>query len=75
MLYAQQENNDFKIAGAILLAWVGVTAVLTGAPYLQKALGKRGMLALEQFMGMILSMMAVEMLVMGAALFVKSVTT
>lgn len=71
MLYSREIDNNLKISAAILLAWVGVTFVLVVAPYLQKILGKRGLVALEQLMGMILSMIAMEMIVKGFALFFK----
>lgn len=71
MLYAKQETNDLKIFIAIIIAFAGVTAVMVSAPYLQVFFGKRGMAALEQFMGMILALMAVDMIVRGTHLFVK----
>ncbi len=72
MLYSKQEGNDIKILMAILLAWVGVTIVLVTAPYLQLLLGKRGLSALEQLMGMLLAMIAMEMIVQGSALFLTA---
>lgn len=74
MLYSKQENNDLLITGAILLAWVGVIGVLVSAPYIQRILGDRGMTALEQLMGMILSFIAIEMLVKGSYLFSQTLT-
>jgi multiple antibiotic resistance protein len=72
MLYSKQEANVMKIFLAILLAWVGVTTVLVTAPYLQIFLGKRGLLALEQLMGMLLAMIAMEMIVQGCSLFLTA---
>jgi multiple antibiotic resistance protein len=72
MLYAKQEQNDWKMFFAILLAWLGVTCVLVSAPYLQIFLGKRGLAALEQLMGMLLAMIAMEMIVNGASLLVTA---
>ncbi len=69
MLYSKQEGNDLKIFFAIVIAWIGVTTVMISAPYLQLFLGKRGLLALEQLMGMILAMIALEMVVKGFSLF------
>lgn len=71
MVYATKESNNVKIASALLLAWVGVFAVLYAAPYLQKIFGKRGMVALEQIMGMILAFIAIEMFLSGAGNFIK----
>lgn len=73
MLQAQSAASSISVTTAILMAWIGVTAVLTGAPYIQRAIGRRGMVALEQLMGMALSMMSMDMIVNGAALFMKSI--
>lgn len=72
MLFSSKEKNDFVITTAILIAWVGVYTVLMTAPYLQKILGKRGLSALEQVMGMILALMSMEMVVKGSAMFIKT---
>ncbi len=70
MLFTQKED-PIKISSAICLAWVAIGALLMCAPYLQKILKKRGLGALEQLMGMILSMMAMEMIVQGLKLFIE----
>lgn len=72
MLYSQQEANDWKVLFAILIAWIGVTGVLVLAPYMQVFLGKRGLLALEQLMGMLLAMIAMKMIIDGASLFLTA---
>lgn len=72
MLYSKQEANNLKIFFAILIAWIGITAVLVTAPYLQIILGKRGLAALEQLMGMLLTMIAMEMIVKGTTLFLQA---
>lgn len=72
MLYSKQEANDMKILIAIFLAWIGVTLVLVTAPYLQIFLGKRGLSALEQLMGMLLAMIAMDMIVDGSSLFLTA---
>lgn len=71
MLFTQKED-PLKITVAILIAWIAVGGLLMLAPYLQKILHRRGLGALEQLMGMILSMMAVEMVVQGLTLFIKA---
>jgi small neutral amino acid transporter SnatA (MarC family) len=73
MINAKIEQNNLKLTMAILLAWVGVFGVLLAAPYLQKLIGKRGLAAMEQIMGMILAMISIEMIVKGSALFVAAV--
>jgi small neutral amino acid transporter SnatA (MarC family) len=69
MLFSKEEQNAFKVSSAIVLAWIGVVAVLALAPLLQQLLGKRGMLALEQLMGMVLAIIACGILIKGFTLF------
>lgn len=72
MLFSTRERDDVKITLAILIAWIGIYLILAIAPYLQKILGKRGLIALEQVMGMILALISMEMVVKGSALLLKT---
>ena len=72
MLKTKELNNQLLITGAILIAGLGIVGVMVAAPYLQKLLGKRGMLALEQLTGMLLAMMAMALLVKGTFMFVQA---
>lgn len=72
MLKSVEENNNWKILGGILIAWIGIFLVLALAPYLQRLLGKRGLAALEQLMGMVLALIAVQMIVIGTNLFLNT---
>lgn len=72
MIYARQEQDTLKILVAILIAGTGVTLVLLFAPILQRLLKKRGMLALEQLMGLVLLMLSTELVVKGMHLFLES---
>lgn len=66
-------QNNLEITLAILFAFLGVMIVLSAAPYLNRLLGKRGLVALEQIMGMILLMIAFQMLVTGAREFITDI--
>lgn len=72
MVTSRLENNDLKISGAILIAWVGVLAVLYICPYLMRCLGKWGLAALEQIMGLLIALMATELILKGSAKFIKT---
>lgn len=72
MIYSRIENDDLKISSAILLAWVGILAVLYASPYLMRLLGKCGLAALEQIMGLLLAFMATELILIGTATFIKT---
>lgn len=73
MLKSNLEPSWF-ISLAILIAWIGVLAVLLVAPYLQRLMGKRGIAALEQLMGLVLSLIAMNMLVRGLGLYIETLT-
>lgn len=75
MVSSKEVNNNWTITLAILITWIGVTAVLVGGPYVQRLIGKRGMAALEQVMGMILGLISISMLFNGFKLFVKTLST
>ena len=74
LIYAAKVQNYPKIALAITIAWVFVIAIVVGSAYLLKVLGKRGLLALEQLMGMVLLLIAVEILSSGIRLFIKALS-
>jgi multiple antibiotic resistance protein len=75
MLKAQEVQNHLIITLAILIAWIGVLLIMWGAPYLQKLLGRRGMIALEQLMGLVLTLIATDMFVRGMTLFMQTLHT
>jgi multiple antibiotic resistance protein len=55
----------FDVALALLITWLIVIPVSVSAAYLQKLLGKRGLLVLEQLMGMMLTMLAIQIILGG----------
>ena len=54
-----------NVSLAIILAWIPVIIVVVASSYLQRILGRRGLIATEQLMGMLLMMMAVGLLLKG----------
>jgi MarC family membrane protein len=54
---------------AILLAWLAAAVILYSSSYLQKMLGERGLTAIERLMGMVLVIVAMQMLLDGIAQF------
>jgi multiple antibiotic resistance protein len=71
LIFAQQENNIPKVFFATLIAWVGITACVVASCFFNKLLGRRGLLALEQLMGMLLALLATELIVKGITDFLK----
>jgi len=69
LVLAYMEPYTGVLALAVFFAWVGTAIVVMSAPYLQAIFGKRGIVMLEQFMGMILCFIAIQMMVDGIQLF------
>lgn len=59
--------GDWMIA--LVAAWLAAAIVLVSADVLRRALGRRGLAALERLMGMILTTMATQMLLSGVETF------
>lgn len=72
MITASEENNILKVSSSVLIAFSGVILIMVLSPYLQKLVGKRGMAAMEQVMGMILGLISMNMIVRGAQFFEKT---
>lgn len=64
MLYAHQ-NESIKVITAMLIAWAFSITILFFAQKIKDVIGKRALIALERLMGLLLTMMAVEMLLNG----------
>ena len=71
MIYSNQVRNNFKMTLALILAWVGITCVMVSAAYLQKLLGRRGLLAMEQLTGMLLALLSMQLIVTGTNEFIQ----
>lgn len=66
VIYLSQTNDYLLMAEAITIAWLFIIPITYSAVYLQKLLGKGGLVALEQLMGMLLMMIGVELIVRGS---------
>ena len=65
MLYGHQEHSIWPVFASILIAWSLSITVLLFAQQIRDVVGKRAMFAVERLMGLLLTMMAVEMLLKG----------
>lgn len=65
MLYSKQTLSVWTVLGAVLIAWILSLIILLSSSFLQRLLGPRAMSALERLMGLILTLMAVQMVVEG----------
>jgi len=70
MIYAKQEANKWVMVGAILIAWVASLVILIASSWLKNILGWRGILAMERLMGLVLTLIAIEMFLNGVSAFI-----
>ena len=66
VLMISQEPDRWPVwLGAILIAWVATLIILFFGTDLRRLLGDRGLMAIERLMGMILVLLATQMLLTG----------
>lgn len=65
MLYSHHEPQGYKVITAILIAWAFSITILFFAQNIKDIVGRRALIAVERLMGLLLTMMAVEMLLNG----------
>ncbi len=69
MIYDKQAMNNWIVALAVCLAWIASLAILLIAPWLQKVLGSKGLVAMERLMGLLLTLISIEMFLSGLHAF------
>ena len=70
LLSSSEPNRIWEWCIALVIAWAGTTVLLAVSPYLMRVLGPRGLRAIERLMGMILILLATQMLLNGATSFI-----
>ena len=69
LLVSQHPENLFNLSIALFIAWFISAVILFSATAMQNYLGKRGMIAIERLMGMVLIAVAVQMFLDGIKAF------
>jgi multiple antibiotic resistance protein len=72
LLSSTEPARIWEWCTALVIAWAIATVLLTASPFLMRALGDRGLRALERLMGMLLVLLATQMLLNGVREFVRS---
>lgn len=72
LLSSTQPERIWDWFTALIIAWAATTVLLTASPFLLRVLGDRGLRALERLMGMLLVLLATQMLLNGVREFVQS---
>ena len=71
MLYSSQQPDDFITVSAIIMAWIGSAIILMSCSLLKKLLGPRGLIATERLMGLVLTLIAVQMFLEGFTAYMQ----
>jgi len=72
LLSSTEPERIWEWCTALVLAWLAAIVLLTSSPFLLRVLGTRGLKALERLMGMLLVLLATQMLLNGVREFVES---
>lgn len=72
LLSSTEPARIWEWCTALAIAWAIATLLLTSSPFLLRVLGDRGLRALERLMGMLLVLLATQMLLNGVREFVQS---
>ncbi len=73
LLVSRHPDQMQVLTVSLLIAWFLSSLVLYSATALQRYLGKKGMIAIERLMGMVLVAIAVQMMVDGLRLFMQTI--
>ena len=70
LLLRADTGSTLQLWLAMTIAWFATAAILVAAPFFYRALGERGLIAMERLMGMVLVMISVQMFLNGVATFI-----
>lgn len=73
ILYSNNNESPFTVLSAIFAAWIASSIILLSASSLQKILGDRGLTACERLMGLLLTLISVQMFLQGISLYTCTV--
>ena len=74
LLARSQPERIFEWLAAVLGAWVVTSLIMLSSSKLNKLFGKRGLIAVERLMGMVLVAISVQMLMDGISTYVNVLT-
>lgn len=71
MLYAHRDSSTAVLLGALMLAWGATLIIMLVVTSLKDVLGQKGAQTIERLMGLILVLLAVQMVEEGVAMFMQ----
>jgi small neutral amino acid transporter SnatA (MarC family) len=70
MIFASRGPDQlWQTGAAMIVAWLATATILMCSPALSRMLGRRGLAACERLMGMVLTVIAVQMFLDGLKIF------
>ena len=71
ILFLVESGPDKRVAGliAVVCAWAATASILLASSFIMRIVGRRGIHAIERLMGMILVMLAIQMVLEGVRAF------
>lgn len=72
MIYSQQIGNPYIVTAAVLIAWVPSVIILLASSNIKLFLGQKGLFACERLGGMLICLIAIQMMTNGIATFISS---
>lgn len=73
ILLANDTKQYWLSFSSVVLAWLLTGSIILMGPFLLSVIGKTGLLVLERFIGLICSLIAIQMLVNGIYLFSETI--
>lgn len=67
-------QDPLRLSTAVLLAWIPIFIILLLAPFLQRVLGRSGLVAFERVMGILVALVAMEMIVKGSETLIQKIS-
>ena len=71
MVYSEHLGNPWSMLLIILIAWLPTFLILLASSHIKLFLGKRGLIACQKLGGMLISLIAVQMICTGAISLLK----
>lgn len=71
ILYSHESTNKEAVMIGILLAWCACASIIVLAPTISRIAGKTGIKVMEQFMGLLCSILAVRLFLKGVTTFIN----
>jgi multiple antibiotic resistance protein len=72
MVYAEQTHKPLLVTAAILIAWIPSLLILLSSSHIKNLLGQKGLLACQKLGGMLIALIAVQMVCSGAIHLVQN---